>query len=112
MIATFAISASRPKPPMQFEASLPLLTTPSWWASKGGIRRDQVYRDILNRGFDVGLSLYPNVHETEGYTSIEGRTTNVSMLARSVLTLPTHTRVTPTYADELAVAVRKVLGRN
>jgi perosamine synthetase len=78
----------------------------------GQQRRDQVYRDILNRGFDVGLSLYPNVHETEGYTSIEGRTTNVSMLARSVLTLPTHTRVTPTYADELAVAVRKVLGRN
>jgi perosamine synthetase len=71
-----------------------------------------VYRDILNRGFDVGLSLYPNVHETENYTSIEGRTTNVSMLVRSVLTLPTHTKVTPTYADELAVTVRKVLSRN
>jgi len=75
-------------------------------------RRDQVYHDILSRGFDVGLSLYPNVHETEGYTSIEGCTTNVSMLVRSVLTLPTHTRVTPAYADELAVTVRKVLGRN
>jgi dTDP-4-amino-4,6-dideoxygalactose transaminase len=78
----------------------------------GQQRRDHVYRDILNRGFDVGLSLYPNVHETEGYTSIEGRTTNVSMLVRSALSLPTHTRVTPAYADELAVAVRKVLGRN
>jgi perosamine synthetase len=78
----------------------------------GQQRRDHVYRDILNRGFDVGLSLYPNVHETEGYTSIEGRTTNVSMLVRSALSLPTHTRVTPEYADELAVAVRKVLGRN
>lgn len=78
----------------------------------GQERRDQVYRDILNRGFDVGLSLYANVHETESYTSIEGRTTNVSMLVRSVLTLPTHTKVTPTYADELAVTVRKVLSRN
>jgi perosamine synthetase len=78
----------------------------------GQERRDQVYRDILTRGFDVGLSLYPNVHETEGYTSIEGRTTNVSMLVRSVLTLPTHTRVTLAYADQLAVAVRKALGGN
>jgi len=76
----------------------------------GQERRDQVYRDILNRGFDVGLSLYPNVHETESYSSIEGRTTNVSMLVRSVLTLPTHTRVTSTYADDLAITVRKVLG--
>jgi dTDP-4-amino-4,6-dideoxygalactose transaminase len=77
----------------------------------GQNRRDQVYRDILNRGFDVGLSLYPNVHETESYSSIEGRTTNVSALVRSVLTLPTHTKVTAAYADELAVTVRKVLGR-
>jgi perosamine synthetase len=77
----------------------------------GQKRRDQVYRDILNRGFDVGLSLYPNVHETESYRSTEGRTTNVTMLVRSVLTLPTHTRVTAAYADELAVTVRKVLGR-
>jgi dTDP-4-amino-4,6-dideoxygalactose transaminase len=77
----------------------------------GQKRRDQVYRDILNRGFDVGLSLYPNVHETESYRSTEGRTTNVTMLVRSVLTLPTHTRVTAAYVDELAVTVRKVLGR-
>jgi dTDP-4-amino-4,6-dideoxygalactose transaminase len=75
----------------------------------GQKRRDRVYRDILDHGFDVGLSLYPNVHETESYRSTEGRTTNVKMLVRSVLTLPTHTRVTAAYADELAVTVRKVL---
>lgn len=72
-------------------------------------RRDRVYHDILNRGFDVGSSLYPNVHETETYTSIEGRTTNVSMLVRSVLTLPTHTKVTADYAHGLAAAVKESL---
>jgi perosamine synthetase len=75
-------------------------------------RRDQLYHDILSRGFDVGASLYPNVHETESYTSIEGRTTNVSSLVRSVLTLPTHIRVTPEYANELASGVQKAMGRN
>src|SRR5262249_43937847 len=77
----------------------------------GQERRDQVYRAILSRGFDVGLSLYPNVHETEGYTSIEGRTAKLSRLVRSVVTIPTHTRVAPAYADELAVTVGQVLGR-
>jgi len=74
--------------------------------------RDRVYREVLDSGFDIGLSLYPNVHETENYTSIEGSSTNVSMLVRSVLTLPTHPKVTPAYAEELAVTVRKVLARN
>ncbi len=74
--------------------------------------RDAVYHQVLNSGFDVGLSLYPNVHETQSFSSIEGRSSNVSALVRSVLTLPTHPKITPAYADDLAVAVRKVLARN
>jgi dTDP-4-amino-4,6-dideoxygalactose transaminase len=77
----------------------------------GHERRDQAYRGIQSLGFDVGVSLYPNVQETETYTSIEGRTTNVSKLVRSVLTLPTHPKVSPDYARELATAVKEVLGK-
>jgi dTDP-4-amino-4,6-dideoxygalactose transaminase len=75
----------------------------------GDDRRDRAYRDVLRRGFDVGLSLYPNVHEMEGFTSIDGRTINVSTLVRSILTLPTHPKITPDYANQLASCVKDVL---
>ena len=78
----------------------------------GQDRRDRIYREVLNAGFDVGLSLYPNVHETPNYTSIEGRSTNISTLVRSVLTLPTHPKVTPAYAEGLAVTMREALNKN
>jgi perosamine synthetase len=76
------------------------------------IRRNQVYKDILSRGFDVGLSLYPNVHETPGFEGIDGRSDNVSSLVRSVITLPTHPRTSETYAQQLAGAVQGVLNRH
>ena len=72
-------------------------------------RRDEVYRKVLERDYDVGVSLYPNVNETESYTSIEGRTANVSALVRSVVTLPTHPKITPEYAHKLAAAVKEAL---
>ena len=75
-------------------------------------RRGEVYKDILARGFDVGLSLYPNVHENPDFTSVPGHSRNVSALTRSVITLPTHPRITETYALQLAVAVNDALSRN
>jgi len=72
-------------------------------------KREHVYREVLRRGFDVGLMLYPNVHETEPYATIEGRSSNVSILARSMITLPTHVRVTASYAERLAACVADVL---
>ena len=64
--------------------------------------RDEIYRTLLANNYDVALSLYPNVHEMEKFTDIPGRTTNVSELVRSIVTLPTHTRVTPAYAETLS----------
>jgi perosamine synthetase len=64
--------------------------------------RDEIYRALLANNYDVALSLYPNVHEMESFTDIPGRTTNVSALVRSIITLPTHTRVTPAYAERLS----------
>lgn len=74
--------------------------------------RNDVYRDILARGFDVGLSLYPNAQETPGFAEIPGDTRNVSALVRSVITLPTHPGISETYAHELALAVRGALSKS
>lgn len=78
----------------------------------GQARRNDIYKDILSRGFDVGLSLYPNVHETAGFTGIEGRSDNVSALVRSVITLPTHPRISELYAAQLAETAALALSRN
>jgi hypothetical protein len=77
----------------------------------GRAHRDRIYRESLRRGFDVGLSLYSNVHEMAPYAAIEGRSTNVSDLIRSIITLPTHVRITPDYARQLAFAVAELLPR-
>ena len=78
----------------------------------GADYREHVYREVLRRGFDVGLMLYPNVHESEPYAMIEGRSSNVSILARSMITLPTHVRVTASYAEDLVACVADVLAES
>ena len=75
----------------------------------GAARRNDVYKEVVRRGFDVGLSLYPNVQETDTFTQIEGRTDNVSTLVRSIITLPTHPRITADYARALTACVAEVL---
>jgi perosamine synthetase len=74
--------------------------------------RNDVYRDVLARGYDVGLSLYPNVQETPGFTKIRGRSDNVSALVRSIITLPTHLRITEDYAEELSQVVTAALSKH
>lgn len=71
--------------------------------------RNEVYRDLLGQGFDVGLSLYPNVHETLGFHDIQGRSGNVSALVRSVITLPSHPRISEAYAQRIARAMTSTL---
>ncbi len=74
-------------------------------------RRGAVYREILRRGFHVGLSLYPNAHEMRHFSAIPGRSSNVSALVRSIITLPTHQRITSDYASRLATCVSEVLAK-
>ena len=77
----------------------------------GADQRDRIYRDILYAGMDIGRSLYPNVHEVESFTGVEGVSTHVSRLTRSVLTLPTHSRIDEDYANRLARQVASALSR-
>jgi perosamine synthetase len=71
--------------------------------------RDAVYRRLLSTNYHVGISAYPNVHEIDGFKNIPGRSTNVANLVRSVITLPTHRKITEKYAAELAFAVRDAI---
>jgi len=72
-------------------------------------QRNRIYKEILSKKFDVGLSLYPNVHEVEGFTDIHGYSHNISRLVRSIITLPTHLRVNSEYARALAECVRGIV---
>jgi perosamine synthetase len=72
-------------------------------------RRTAIYKKIFASGFDVGLSLYPNVHELPGFQQIAGRSQNVSQLVRSVITLPTHPRISEEYARRLATVVQEAI---
>jgi perosamine synthetase len=72
-------------------------------------RRTEIYKEVLARGFDVGLSLYPNAHEALGFEQISGRTKNVSRLVHSVITLPTHPKISEDYAYQLAMQIRRAI---
>jgi len=71
--------------------------------------RDAVYRRLLSKNYHVGISAYPNVHEIAGFKNTSGRSTNVGHLVRSVITLPTHKKITEEYAADLAFAVRDAI---
>jgi dTDP-4-amino-4,6-dideoxygalactose transaminase len=67
--------------------------------------RKEIYQRVMRQGFDVGLSLYPNVQEHPDFRGVPGITQNVSTLAKSVVTLPTHVRISKDYAFRLARAL-------
>ena len=71
--------------------------------------RNRIYRELILSKLDVGLSLYPNVQEHEKFRQIPGESGNVSELTASVISLPTHPRVTRKYAEKLARTVRSLL---
>ncbi len=79
---------------------------PVWVDEK---RRDEIYKRMLFSRFDVGLSLYPNVHNCDEFKLSEGRSCNVTQLCNSVISLPTHPRVSVAYAEKLANALKAIL---
>lgn len=71
--------------------------------------RNTVYRKLILDGLDVGASLYPNCHEHNKFRSAAGKSDSVRDLVRSVITLPTHPRVTEEYAHVLGETVARLL---
>jgi SPOR domain len=76
--------------PMEIRHASCLVNCPIYVNSE---RRGAILQNIFDSGFDVGVSLYPNVHELPGFNQIPGRSKNVTRLVRSVISLPTHPRI-------------------
>jgi perosamine synthetase len=79
---------------------------PIWIGSE---KRDRVYKALILGGIDVGLSLYPNTHEHEKFRELLGESANVANLARSVISLPCHPRVTEAYANRVIEKLKQAL---
>ena len=65
---------------------------------------------MMLSGYDVGRSLYPNVHRHPWFTGVKGRSGNVDRLVAGSIYLPTHFGVSDTYAEEIAERLSAELG--
>ena len=65
-------------------------------------RRDEICREMMLSGFDVGRNLYPNVHRDPKFSAAAGVSENVDRMVRSSIYLPTHFGVSPSYAEAVA----------
>jgi len=74
-------------------------------------RRDEVYRSAVGANFDIGLAAYPNVQEMECFRSIPGDAKCLSKTVRSIVSLPTHARVSPAYAEKLCGFLKEHMRR-
>jgi dTDP-4-amino-4,6-dideoxygalactose transaminase len=74
--------------------------------------RDRIHRELIAANYDVGQSLYPNVHASPAYAMAAGRSQRVQQLVDRMLYLPTHFGVDESYARALADKVCSVAGRN
>jgi hypothetical protein len=73
-------------------------------------RHTEIVRSMMLSGFDVGRSLYPNVHRHPKFTSIAGQSANVGRLVAGTIYLPTHFGVTDAYAEEIAARLAAEIG--
>jgi dTDP-4-amino-4,6-dideoxygalactose transaminase len=71
--------------------------------------RDSVYRSLILGGFDVGLSIYPNCHKHEKFRNFQGKSANVEKNIRSIISLPTHSKVSVDYATSMALFIRRLI---
>lgn len=72
-------------------------------------RRDDICLAMMQKGYDVGRSLYPNCHKQPRFTHLGGKSDSVDRLAASALYLPTHYGVSDDYARAVAAALAEHL---
>ena len=73
--------------------------------------RDMVYKELLTKGFHVGLSLYPNCANYKEFSKYGKKMDNIDNLIKSVITFPTHPRVTDKYAKSIAIEAINIIKR-
>jgi perosamine synthetase len=65
-------------------------------------QRTNLQTNLLQHGFDVGLNHYPNAHHHPAFAGCGGSSTEVDRLCASMLTLPTHPRVSGQDAQRIS----------
>jgi dTDP-4-amino-4,6-dideoxygalactose transaminase len=65
-------------------------------------RCNEIIRSMMLAGYDVGGSLYPNVHRHPKFAQVAGQSDNVDRLVAGTLYLPTHFGVSEEYANAIA----------
>jgi perosamine synthetase len=70
----------------------------------------EIARAMILAGYDVGRSLYPNVHRHPKFTSVSGASDNVDDLVASFIYLPTHFGVPDDYAEAIAHRLSREIG--
>jgi dTDP-4-amino-4,6-dideoxygalactose transaminase len=72
--------------------------------------RNELCLMMMEAGFDVGGSLYPNCHRHPKFETIKGSSTNIDRLTRSIIYLPTHFGVSADYADVISSNLADLIG--
>jgi dTDP-4-amino-4,6-dideoxygalactose transaminase len=65
-------------------------------------RRGDIARAMMLAGYDIGRTLYPNVHRHPKFASIDGQSSNIDSMANSTIYLPTHFGVPDSYAEAIS----------
>jgi len=73
-------------------------------------RRGALQGQLLEQGFDVGPNHYPNAHRHPSFAHCAGSSAAVDELCATMLTLPTHLRVSPDDAHRLSAVLLQLLG--
>ena len=72
-------------------------------------QRDEIVRNLMLEGYDVGRSLYPNLHSHPRFRHATGHSRRVEDLVARAFYLPTHFGVTEAYADTLGERVARAI---
>ncbi len=73
-------------------------------------RCGDIARAMMLAGYDVGRSLYPNVHRHPKFTSVDGQSSNIDSMTNSTIYLPTHFRVPDNYAEAISERLEAEIG--
>jgi dTDP-4-amino-4,6-dideoxygalactose transaminase len=73
-------------------------------------RCTDIVRAMMLAGYDIGRSLYPNVHRHPKFTSVSGASDNVDNMVASSIYLPTHFGVPDNYAEAIAQRLSREIG--
>jgi perosamine synthetase len=70
--------------------------------------KNYLRKKLLDLNFDVGKFYYHNSKKIDSFKNIEGKIPNLNSLIDKIIILPTHPKITPTYATLLAKKILEI----